>query len=99
MRARTEADPRVVELRDAIAVDGADVGVLRAQLVRVTETVRSQKLGEVADEFDAIHTIQRAREVGSVDEIIPAAELRPYVITALERGMARATAQERRHGG
>jgi hypothetical protein len=53
------------------------------------EEVRSGKLGEVADEFDAVHTIQRALSVGSVDRIIPAAELRPYVIDALERGMAR----------
>ena len=55
----------------------------------MTEEVRSEKLGEVADEFDAIHTIQRALRVGSVDRIIPAAELRPYVVDALERGMAR----------
>ncbi len=55
----------------------------------MTEEVRSEKLGEVADEFDAIHTIQRALAVGSVDRIIPAAELRPYVVDALERGMAR----------
>jgi hypothetical protein len=43
----------------------------------------------VADEFDAIHTIERAQQMGSVDRIIPAAGLRPYVIDALERGMAK----------
>ncbi len=37
----------------------------------------------------AIHTIERALRVGSVDRIIAAAELRPYVVDALERGMAR----------
>jgi hypothetical protein len=51
--------------------------------------VRSEKLGEVAGEFDAIHTIERALRVGSVDRIIAAADLRPYAIDALERGMAR----------
>ncbi len=30
-----------------------------------------------------------AREVGSVHTIIPAARLRPYLIEAVERGMAR----------
>jgi acetyl-CoA carboxylase beta subunit len=55
----------------------------------VTEQVRSQKLGEVAGEFDSIHTVERALRVGSVDRIIKATELRPYVIDALERGMAR----------
>ena len=44
---------------------------------------------QVADEFDSIHTIERALRVGSVDRIIAAAELRPYVVDALERGIAR----------
>ncbi len=96
VKARTEKDPRVTELREAIdATEGPEAGSLRAQLVRLTEEVRSEKLGQVAEEFDAIHTIQRARRVGSVDEIIPASELRPYVVDALERGMARAAASGR----
>jgi acetyl-CoA carboxylase carboxyltransferase component len=95
VRSRTDHDPRVVELREAVAAaEGPDAGALRAQLARLTEEVRSEKLGQVADEFDAIHTIQRAREVGSVDRIISAERLRPYVVDAVERGMARATAQE-----
>ncbi len=90
VRTRTAKDPRVVELREALSgADPAEAGALNSALLRVTEQVRSEKLGEVAGEFDAIHTIQRAQAVGSVDEIIPAARLRPYVIEALERGMAR----------
>ena len=50
--------------------------------------MRSEKLREVADEFDGIHTIERAQRVGSVDTIIKAADIRPYIIDALERGMA-----------
>lgn len=93
VRARTDGDPRVTELREAIAVaDGSEAGALRARLVRVTEEVRSEKLGQVADEFDAVHTIQRALRVGSVDHIIPAAQLRPYIIDALERGIRREAA-------
>jgi acetyl-CoA carboxylase carboxyltransferase component len=90
VRSRTERDPRVVELREAMAAStGPEAAALRAQLTRVSEEVRSEKLGEVAEEFDSIHTIQRALTVGSVDRIIPAAELRPYIVDALERGMAR----------
>jgi uncharacterized pyridoxal phosphate-containing UPF0001 family protein len=66
-----------------------DKARLRAQLEEMIATVRSEKLGEVAEEFDAIHSIQRAREVGSVHRIIAPAELRPYLIDAVERGMAR----------
>ncbi len=90
VKQRTEADHRVREVRDALAAaEGAEATRLRASLGSITAEVRSEKLGEVADEFDAIHTIERALRVGSVDRIIPASELRPYVVDALERGMAR----------
>jgi FixJ family two-component response regulator len=55
----------------------------------VVAAVRSEKVGEVAEEFDAIHTVERALRVGSLDRIIKPAELRPYLIDAVERGMAR----------
>ncbi len=87
VRTRTEGDPRVAEAKAAAA--SGDGGGSRTRLRVVTEQVRSAKLREVADEFDAIHTIERAERVGSVDRIIAAADLRPYVIGALERGMAR----------
>ena len=54
-------------------------------------TIRSEKLGEVAAEFEAVHDIERAQRMGSVHAIIPATELRPRLIDAVERGMARAT--------
>ena len=54
--------------------------------------MRAEKLGELATEFDAIHSVERAVEVGSVDRIVPAAELRPYLIDAVERGVARVEA-------
>jgi hypothetical protein len=76
--------------RKALAeATGAEVARLRGVLAEVVERVRSHKLGEVAGEFDAIHTVERARRVGSVDRVISARELRPYVVDALERGMAR----------
>ena len=37
--------------------------------------------------------MQRAVSVGSVDRIVPASELRPYLIDAVERGMRRTLAQ------
>jgi len=43
----------------------------------------------VAEEYDSVHSIQRALRMGSVDHIIPADRLRPYVIDAVERGLAR----------
>ncbi|MGY1709807.1 biotin carboxylase N-terminal domain-containing protein [Geodermatophilus sp. SYSU D00758] len=88
---RTAADPRVRELEAAIAAaDAVQQAHLRAELAGVRTAVRSEKLGEVADEFEAVHDIERARRVGSVHAIIPAAELRPRLIAAVERGMERA---------
>ena len=55
----------------------------------MTAEVHSHQLGAVAAEFDAVHSVERALAVGSVDRIIPAARLRPLLIDAVERGMAR----------
>ena len=88
---RTSKDPRVTtlvaELRQA---DEGQRARLRAELVDLQVSVRSEKLGEVAQEFENVHNIERARSVGSVDAIIPARELRPYLIGAVERGLERA---------
>ena len=49
--------------------------------------MRAEKLGEMAAEFDGVHSIQRAVAVGSVDAIISVAQLRPKIIEAIERGL------------
>jgi acetyl-CoA carboxylase carboxyltransferase component len=96
VQARTNADERVVEASQRLeSLSGQDASrdderqAARHTLRAVIESVRSEKLGEVAREFDAVHSIDRARDVGSVDRIIPAAALRPYLVEALERGMRR----------
>ncbi|HEX2076027.1 MAG TPA: carboxyl transferase domain-containing protein [Geodermatophilus sp.] len=87
---RTAADPRVQELEARVnAAEGVEQAHLRVELASLRAAVRSEKLGEVAAEFEAIHSIERARQVGSVHAIIPAAELRPRLIAAVERGMER----------
>jgi acetyl-CoA carboxylase carboxyltransferase component len=91
--ARAKQDPRVTVLEAELqAAPEPEKRRLRGRLAEVLRTVRSEKLGEVADEFDHIHSVERALRVGSLDRILPPAELRPYLIDALERGMARARA-------
>jgi acetyl-CoA carboxylase carboxyltransferase component len=46
--------------------------------------VTLEKRGVIAAEFDAIHSVERAIEVGSLDAIIEANTLRPAIIEALE---------------
>ena len=85
---RTDADPRVVELKGRLdGAEGDERASLRVALADLRASVRSNKLGEVAGEFDRVHTVERALRVGSIDAIIPAARLRPHLIEALERGM------------
>ena len=87
---RTDRDPRVAQLLVELqAAAGGEKTRLRRRLFDLKTVVRSEKLGEVADEFDAIHSVHRALRVGSLDRIVPAAGLRPYLIDAVERGMAR----------
>jgi acetyl/propionyl-CoA carboxylase alpha subunit/acetyl-CoA carboxylase carboxyltransferase component len=85
VNARTDRDPRVAELAEQLAAGAAEG--LRTRLHETREVVRAEKLAEVAAEFDRVHSIERALAVGSVDRIIAARDLRPYVIDALERGM------------
>ena len=87
---RTRRDPRIADLDEQIgAAEGAERRRLRSERDARWTEVRSEKLGELAAEFDAIHSVERAVEVGSVDRIVPAAELRPALIDAVERGMKR----------
>jgi acetyl/propionyl-CoA carboxylase alpha subunit/acetyl-CoA carboxylase carboxyltransferase component len=87
---RAKADPRVQAWREGIAAaEGAQKAKLRAEDAALYAEVRSEKLGQVADEFDHIHSIQRAQSVGSVHRIIAAADLRPYLADAVRRGIER----------
>jgi acetyl/propionyl-CoA carboxylase alpha subunit/acetyl-CoA carboxylase carboxyltransferase component len=87
---RTAADPRVAGLRAQLAdaggaeTSGAERAALSARLAEAQTSVRAEKLGEVGAEFDRVHSIQRAVEVGSVDAIISVAQMRPRIIGAIE---------------
>ncbi|MEU6584210.1 carboxyl transferase domain-containing protein [Nocardia sp. NPDC046763] len=83
--ARTADDPRIRGLRQRI--DATDDAGKRAELVTeladLRTRLRAEHLSAVAAEFDEVHSIQRAVAVGSVDAVIPAAELRPRIAAAL----------------
>ncbi|HET6260173.1 MAG TPA: carboxyl transferase domain-containing protein [Pseudonocardia sp.] len=91
---RTAADPRIADLETRIAEaqqagSESEAARLTAELAALRPGVRSEKLGQVADEFDAAHSVERAQRVGSVHEIIPATRLRPYLAEAVQRGMTK----------
>jgi acetyl-CoA carboxylase carboxyltransferase component len=91
---RTAGDPRVVALEaEVAAAPGHEKSRLRERRRELVRAVQSEKLGEVAEEYDAIHSVERARRVGSVHEIIPAARLRPHLVAAIENGIAKELAR------
>jgi acetyl-CoA carboxylase carboxyltransferase component len=83
---RTATDRRVVEVEARLAAaSGAERAELTAKLAEVRAAVRAEKLSDVATEFDRVHSVHRAVEVGSVDAVISAAELRPRIIEAIDK--------------
>jgi acetyl/propionyl-CoA carboxylase alpha subunit/acetyl-CoA carboxylase carboxyltransferase component len=96
VRDRVTNDPRVVELAERLAVAGEDDRPrLRLLLAETEAYVKREKLTELAEKFDSVHSIERALQVGSVDEIIEPAHLRPQLIEAVERGVLRASERAR----
>lgn len=89
VEARARKDARLAELNEKIAqTEGAEKGKLRAKWNELFKVIHSEKLGDIAAEFDRIHSVHRALSVGALHHILPASKLRPYLIHAVERGIA-----------
>jgi acetyl/propionyl-CoA carboxylase alpha subunit/acetyl-CoA carboxylase carboxyltransferase component len=90
VEARAKKDPRLQDLSQSIVkAEGAEKIRLQTQWEELFKVVHSEKLGEMAAEFDHVHSVQRALDVGALNCIIPPADLRPYLIHAVERGIAK----------
>jgi acetyl-CoA carboxylase carboxyltransferase component len=90
VRERTLSDERIVTLQQRLnASEGVQRVALSDRLDKMKKLVHSEKLREVAEEFDRVHSVHRALEVGSVHRIIPSTLLRPYLVDAIERGIER----------
>jgi acetyl-CoA carboxylase carboxyltransferase component len=74
---RTAKDPRIA------GADRSDLAAYQA----LYERVRAQIQGEVAREFDGIHSIERARQVGSLDHILSTQSLRRFVSEQIRDGL------------
>lgn len=83
---RVEADERIIASRAALkAAADADKPLLRERLDAQHAQLTLEKQGELAQEFNAIHSVERAVRVGSLDGVIKPDALRPTIINALER--------------
>lgn len=84
VRKETYADSRVLEASQRLNEDPA---FTQKDYENVVQSVQSEKQSELAARFDKIHSVERAREVGSIDSIISVNELRPFIIGSVEHGM------------
>ncbi len=86
VRRRANGDPRVREAREQVAsaADPALRVALRARLDQILRQVTLEKQAEIAAEFDAVHSVERALEVGSLEAILEPRELRPALIRLLD---------------
>lgn len=87
--ARTAADPRVTRLEALIASTAQPdkKAKLASELAESRSVVRAEKLSALAAEFDAVHSIQRAVRVGSIDAVVTPAELRPAIAGHIDAWM------------
>jgi acetyl-CoA carboxylase carboxyltransferase component len=90
VRRRAEADPRVAAARARLDRAGPRTrGRLREQLEAALAEALLDKQAEVAREFDAVHSVERAVRVGSLDAVIAPEALRPAIIDRLRAARTR----------
>jgi acetyl/propionyl-CoA carboxylase alpha subunit/acetyl-CoA carboxylase carboxyltransferase component len=96
---REAATDRRMAALDARITDaeGAERQLLRDERERLWADVLAQKRREFADRFDAVHSVERAVEVGSVDAIVAPESLRGFLIDAVDRGIRAAESSEEMH--
>lgn len=84
-------DPRLQIANDELAqADSLSRTALREQLEQLKTALTLEKRGELAAQFDATHSVERAVDVGSLDAVIEAHELRPVLIAELEQSRTNA---------
>jgi hypothetical protein len=81
VRGRAMADPRVRALRERLRSDSGDD--VRGLFERTLNEVILQEQAVLAAEFDSVHSVDRAREVGSIEEIVAPAQMRAFLIRSL----------------
>ena len=85
VRKRTEDDTRIREARERL--NSGEWAY--KEFDNLYQTVYNEYQTALGAEFDGIHSVERAREVGSIDHIVKASQMRPYLIDAVRRGMGR----------
>ena len=83
VRGRVAMDPQILKLQEESGANG------REELESAWQDLLLEKQAELAAEFDSIHTVERAREVGSLESIVDPEQMRPFLIEQLRRSRSR----------
>ncbi len=83
VRARALADPRVLERQRIVRVDPSPEN--REALEAIMSEVILEQQSELAREFDEVHSVERARDVGSLSDIISPHDMRAHLISELNK--------------
>jgi acetyl/propionyl-CoA carboxylase alpha subunit/acetyl-CoA carboxylase carboxyltransferase component len=78
----TREDPRVVEAGEELQ----QKTLTQREYDELYRKVHTEKQSELGQRFDSIHSVERARSVGSIDEILSIRDLRRRVIEAVSVG-------------
>ena len=91
VRAQAVADPRVKEKERAVRWKPTTKA--REELDDLLAEVTLEKQAEVAAEFDRVHSVERARDVNSLTDIVRPEQMRPFLIEALARAAAKSSGE------
>jgi acetyl/propionyl-CoA carboxylase alpha subunit/acetyl-CoA carboxylase carboxyltransferase component len=80
----TYGDPEVVQAGEKLK---SGTGFSQKDYDELFRRVHGKKQAALAARFDKIHSVERARKVGSIDAIISVKALRPYIVERIERGL------------
>jgi acetyl-CoA carboxylase carboxyltransferase component len=80
----TNRDPRIEEAREKL---GSARAFYQKDFDELFQKVYAEKQNALAQKFDRTHSVERAREVGSIDDIIALKDLRPYLIARVAEGI------------
>ncbi len=81
-----DAEKRLREPALLLELQGATTPEARE---KIRQRVRDEVEGEYLRKYDGFHTVARARDVGSISEIVRPSDLRPWIIRQLREGRAR----------
>lgn len=79
----TTSDPRIIEAQQKLK----ESAISKKEFDSLFQRVYSEKQTALGQKFDKIHSVERAKNVGSIDDIIAPQNLRPYLIQSIEEGV------------